>query len=180
MKVIVKDKEIFQTIDPNVLAAHLEAKGWQKVALVYENTWIWRKKNDAGELFEIKQPLRQEFDAPQLIYEAIKALEVIEKRSQLDIISDLITVLPNVAISGWINKVQGEESATSKITLMGFGVGKLRKINLELRDADYQLALKAYEARSPVTCFGDLIKENDGFVLNNPRDFALLTEAELI
>ncbi len=179
MKVIVKDKEIFQTIDPNVLAAHLEAKAWEKVALVYENTWIWRKKNDAGELFEIKQPLRQEFDAPQLIYEAIKTLEMIENRSQLEILSDLITVLPNVAISGWVNTVYGAESP-AQITLMGFVVWKLRKINLELREADYQLALKAYEDRSPVTCFGDLIKENDGFVLNNPRDFALLTEAELI
>ena len=180
MKVTVKDKEIFQTIDPNVLAAHLETNGWQKIALVYENTWIWHKKNDAGQIFEIKQPVRQEFDAPQLIAEAFKTLEVVENRSQLDILSDLITALPNVAISGWINKVHGEESATSKITLMGFVVGKLRKIHLELGEADYQLALKAYEARSPVTCFGDLIKENDGFVLNNPRDFALLTEAELI
>ena len=96
-----------------------------------------------------------------------------------DILSDLITALPNVAISGWFNKVQGAESP-AKITLMGFVVGKLRKIYLELSGSDYQLALKAYEARSPVTCFGDLIKENDCFVLNNPRDFALLTEAELI
>ncbi|MEG5058531.1 hypothetical protein QUB60_10890 [Microcoleus sp. A2-C5] len=180
MKVTVKDKEIFQTIDPNVLAEHLEKNGWQKVALVYENTWIWHKKNDVGQIFEIKQPVRQEFDAPQLIAEAFKTLEIVENRSQLDILSDLITSLPNVVISGWINKVHGEESANCKITLMGFVVGKLRKIHLELSGSDYQLALKAYEARSPVTCFGDLIKENDCFVLNNPRDFALLTEAELI
>ena len=179
MKVTVKDKEIFQTIDPNVLAEHLETNGWQKVALVYENTWIWHKKNDAGQIFEIKQPVRQEFDAPQLIAEAFKTLEVVENRSQLDILSDLITTLPNVTISGWINKVHGAESP-AKITLMGFVVGKLRKIHLELSGSDYQLALKAYEARSPVTCFGDLIKENDCFVLQNPRDFALLTEAELI
>ncbi len=180
MKVTVKDKEIFQTIEPNVLGAHLETNGWQKVALVYENTWIWHKKDDAGELFEIKQPLRQEFDAPQLMGEAFKTLEVVENRSQLDILSDLITSLPNVAIQGWINKVHGEESAMGKITLMGFVVGKLRKINLELSGSDYDLAVKAYEDRSPVTCFGDLIKENDCFVLKNPRDFVLLTEAELI
>ena len=180
MKVIVKDKEIFQTIDPNVLGSHLETNGWKKVALVYENTWIWHKKDDAGEVFEIKQPLRQEFDAPQLIGEAFKTLEVVENRSQLDILSDLITSLPHVAIQGWINKVHGEESGTCPVTVMGFVVGKLRKIHLELSGSDYQLVLKAYEERSPVTCFGDLIKENDGFVLQNPRKFALLTEAELI
>jgi len=49
-----------------------------------------------------------------------------------------------------------------------------------LSGSDYQLALKAYEERSPATSFGDLIKENDCFVLKNPRDFGLLTEAELI
>jgi hypothetical protein len=179
VKVIVKDKEIFQTIDPNVLAAHLETKGWQKVALVYENTWIWRKKNDAGELFEIKQPLRQEFDAPQLIYEAIKTLEAVENRSQLDILSELITSLPNATISGWLNQVSWEKSAIAQITLIGFAIGKLRKIHLELSESDYSLVLKAYEERSAVTCCGDLIKENDGFALKNPRDFAVLTEAEL-
>lgn len=118
-------------------------------------------------------------DFAEVMCRNLKAIEVVENRSQLDILSDLITVLPNVAISGWINKVHGAESS-AKITLMGFVVGKLRKINLELSGYDYQLALKAYEARSPVTCFGDLIKENDCFVLNNPQDFALLTEAELI
>jgi hypothetical protein len=56
---------------------------------------------------------------------------------------------------------------------MGFVVGKLRKINLELREADYHLALKAYEERSAITCSGDLIKENDFFVLKNQHDFAL-------
>jgi hypothetical protein len=160
-KVTVKDNEIFSTIEQNVLGEHLKTNGWQKVPLVYENTWIWHKNDDAGELFEIKQPLRQEIDAPQLMGEAFKTLEVVENRSQLDILSDLITSLPNVAIQGWINKVHGEESAIGKITLMGFVVGKLRKINRELSGSDYDLAVKAYEERSPVTCLGDLIKEND-------------------
>jgi hypothetical protein len=76
--------------------------------------------------------------------------------------------------------VQGEESAIGKLTLMGFVVGKLRKINRELSGSDYHLAVKVYEERSPVTYLGDLIKENDCFVLKNARDFVLLTEAELI
>jgi hypothetical protein len=180
VKVIVKDKEIFQTIDPNVLGTHLEAKGWKKVALVYENTWIWHKKNDTGELFEIKQPLRQEFDAPQIIYEAVKTLEMVENRSQLELIGELITSLPDAIISGWINKVSWETPAIAQITLIGFVVGKLRKIHLELSEADYQLVLKAYEDRSPVTCGGDLIKENGVFVLKKLHDFTILTEAELI
>jgi hypothetical protein len=180
VKVTVRDYQILQTIDPNVLEAHLQTSDWQKVALVYENTLIWHKKDDQGQLFEIKQPLRQEFDAPQLIGEAIKTLEIVENRSQLEILSDLITSLPNVEIPGWINKLHGVESGICQVTVMGFVVGKLRKINLELREADYQLALKAYEERSAITCSGDLIKENDFFVLKNQHDFALLTDSELI
>ena len=180
MKVTVRDYQILQTIDPNVLEEHLQTSDWQKVALVYENTLIWHKKDDNGQLFEIKQPLRQEFDAPQLIGEAIKTLEIVENRSQLEILSDLITSLPNVEIPGWINKLHGEASGTCQVIVMGFVVGKLRKIHLELREADYQLALKAYEERSAVTCSGDLIKEDGFFVLKHPHIFAGVTEATLI
>lgn len=180
MKVTVRDYQILQTIDPNVLAAHLQTSDWQKVALVYENTLIWHKKDDNGQLFEIKQPLRQEFDAPQLIGDAIKTLEIIENRSQLEILSDLITALPDVEIPGWINKIHAEESGTCKVTIVGFVVGKLRKINLELSKSDYQLALAAYQERSAITCSGDLIKENDRFVLKNLHNFAVLTDSQLI
>ncbi|WP_377480526.1 MAG: hypothetical protein P2A85_12685 [Microcoleus anatoxicus] len=176
MKVTVRDYQVLQTIDPNVLEAHLQTSNWQKVAVVYENTLIWHKKNDSGQLFEIKQPLRQEFDAPQLIGEAIKTLEIVENRSQLEILSDLITSLPNVAIPGWINKLHGEASGTCQVIVMGFVVGKLREIHLELRESDYELALKAYEERSAVTCSGDLIKEDGCFVLKHPHIFVGVTE----
>lgn len=180
MKVTVRDSHILKTIEPNVLEKYLQINGWHKGRKFYEG-FIWSKKNSVSQEGEVLVSPHQDFDDfAEVMCRNLKALEVIENRSQLDILSDLITVLPNVEISGWINKVYGAESATCKITLMGFVVGKLRKINLELSGSDYQLALKAYEGRSPVTCFGDLIKENDGFVLNNPRDFALLTEAELI
>lgn len=180
MKVTVRDSQILKTIEPNVLEAYLQINGWHKQRQFYEG-FIWNKQNDSGQEGEVLVSPHQDFDDfAEVMCRNLKALEVIENRSQLDILSDLITVLPNVAISGWINKLHWEESATGKITLMGFVVGKLRKISLELSGSDYQLALKAYEDRSPVTCFGDLIKENDCFVLKNPRDFALLTEAELI
>ncbi|MCC3411877.1 MULTISPECIES: hypothetical protein [unclassified Microcoleus] len=179
MKVTVRDSHILKTIEPNVLEKYLQINGWHKARKFYEG-FIWIKKNSVSQEGEVLVSPHQDFDDfAEVMCRNLKALEVIENRSQLDILSDLITVLPNVAISGWINKVYGAESP-DQITLIGFVVGKLRKINLELPEADYQLALKAYEARSPVTCFGDLIKENDGFVLNNPRDFALLSEAELI
>ncbi|MEG3898329.1 MULTISPECIES: hypothetical protein [unclassified Microcoleus] len=180
MKVTVRDSQILKTIEPNVLETYLQINGWHKTRQFFEG-FIWYKKNDTGQAGEVLVSPHKEFaDFAEVMCDNLKALEVVEKRSQLDILSDLITSLPHVALPGWINKLHGEESGTCQVTVMGFVVGKLRKINLELRDADYQLALKAYEERSPITCFGDLIKEKDGFVLKNPRDFALLTEAELI
>ena len=179
MKVTVRDSHILKTIEPSVLEKYLQINGWHKARQFYEG-FIWSKKNSLSQEGEVLVSPHQDFDDfAEVMCRNLKALEVVENRSQLDILSDLITALPNVAISGWINKVHEAEFA-AKITLMGFVVGKLRKIHLELSGSDCQLALKAYEARSPVTCFGDLIKENDGFVLNNPHDFALLTEAELI
>jgi hypothetical protein len=180
VKVTVRDSHILKTIEPNVLETYLQINGWHKARQFYEG-FIWNKKNAVGQEGEVLLSPHKEFeDFAEVMCRNLKALEVVENRSQLDILSHLITSLPNVAIQGWINKVHGEESAIGKITLMGFVVGKLRKINLELSGSDYHLAVKAYEDRSPVTCFGDLIKENDCFVLKNPRDFVLLTEAELI
>lgn len=180
MKVTVRDSHILKTIEPNVLETYLQINGWHKTRQFYEG-FIWKKKNAAGQKGEVLLSPHRDFDDfPEVMCRNLKALEVVENRSQLEIISDLITSLPNVAIQGWINKVRGEESAICKITLMGFVVGKLRKINLELSGSDYPSAVKAYEERSPVSCLGDLIKENDCFVLKNPRDIVLLTEAELI
>jgi hypothetical protein len=180
VKVTVRDSQILKTIEPNVLELYLQINGWQKQRQFYEG-FVWNKKNDSGQEGEVLLSPHKEFDDfAEVMCRNLKALEVVENRSQLEILSDLITSLPNVEIQGWINKLHGGESGICKVTFMGFVVGKLREIHLELRESDYQLALKAYEERSAITCSGDLIKQNDGFVLKNPRDFALLTEAELI
>ncbi len=42
---------------------------------------------------------------------------------------------------------------------------KLRKIKTELADHDYILAIKAYQERLPVLCTGDLIKEDNKFIM---------------
>lgn len=179
MKVTVRDSHILKTIEPNVLETYLQINGWHKTRQFFEG-FIWSKKNDADQAGEVLVPPHREFDDfAEVMCDNLKALEAVEKRSQLEIVSDLITALPNTKISGWINPVDWEKGAIAQITLIGFVVGKLRKIHLELSEADYQLALQAYEDRSAVTCYGDLIKQSDGFVLKNPGDFVILNEAEL-
>jgi hypothetical protein len=177
VKVTVRDSHILKTIEPNVLEAYLQINGWHKQRQFYEG-FIWHKKNDSGQEGQILLSPHKEFDDfAEVMCQNLKALEIVENRSQLEILSDLITSLPNVEIQGWIHKLYGGESGTYQVTVMGFVVEKLRKIHLELPEADYLFALKAYEERSAITCSGDLIKENDCFGLKNPHNFAVLTDS---
>jgi hypothetical protein len=180
MKVTVRDRKVFETIEPSVLAEYLQANCWEKVGLFYEYTWVWHNKNDTGELFEVKQPTRNDFDDyGLLIGDTIKELERLENRSQLEILSDLITCLENTEIQGFIVKVEntaGENIA--RVEMMGFVVGKLRKISLELTDNNLKRAIAAYQKRIPVTCSGDFVKESGYFVAKNLREFGLMVELE--
>ena len=174
MKVTVRDREILSSIEPEELAAHLRASGWHFLGRVYDDAGaIWRLKNPLCDEEEILQPLKTSLaDYAARISDAIKTLEVVEKRSQLDILSDLLTKVPNIEIQGMVTKLQ-ESDSIGTVTLLGVVVGKLRKINVELNEPEYSEAIKAYQERLPVVCTGDLIKEGNTFVLKNPRYFAL-------
>ena len=179
MKVTVKDFEVFKTLDVNVIVAYLQKNGWHEHSRIYDNKGaIWVKKNDAGDVFDIGLPLTREFaDYPDRMGDAIKMLEVSEKRSQLEILSDLITSLDNTEIQGFVVKVDREDGAEiAKVVMMGFVVGKLQKIHLELKENDFNLALKAYQERIPITCGGDFVKEGGYFAVKNLREFALMME----
>lgn len=65
------------------------------------------------------------------------------------------------------------EHLDGEVTLMGVVVDKLRKIKAEFKKHDYILAIKAYQERLTITCRGDLIKENDAFILTNPSNITL-------
>ena len=179
MKVTVKDFEVFKTLDVNVIIAYLQRNGWHEHSRIYDNKGaIWVKKNDAGDVFDIGLPLTREFaDYPARMGDAIKMLEVSENRSQLEILSDFITSLDNTEIQGFVVKVDREDGAEiAKVVMMGFVVGKLQKIHLELKENDFNLALKAYHERIPVTCGGDFVKEGGYFAVKNLREFALMVE----
>lgn len=176
MKVTIRDSEILKTIEPNVLESHLKALGWHEQGRIYNNAGsIWRLKNGSpDDEFEILLPLKTNLgDYAARMSDAISTLEVVEKRSQLDILSELLTNVSNIEIQGMVIEIQ-EFDSTGTITLMGVVVGKLRKIKLELKQPEYNLAIKAYQERLPVICTGDLIKEDNFFVLHNLRHFALL------
>lgn len=182
MKVTLRDSEILKTIEPKVLATHLKAFGWQEKGRIYNDAGaIWRLKNGSvDDEFEILLPLVTSLgDYAARIADAISTLEIVEKRSQLDILSDLLTKASNVEIQGIVVEMQNYD-ATGTVTLMaivvmrGIVVGKLQRIKVELKQPEYNLAIKAYNDRLPVVCTGDLVKQGSFFLLNNPDRFALI------
>ncbi|NET46403.1 hypothetical protein [Okeania sp. SIO2B3] len=85
--------------------------------------------------------------------------------------------MPNLEVQGLIVEIQSPQGdgLSGEITLMGVVINKLKKIETELFDRDYILAIKAYQERLPVSCSGDLVKENNSFVLKNISNFKLLS-----
>ncbi len=176
MKVTVRDSETLKSIEPARLAAYLQAKGWYEARPFLNNATIWLLKGDEADSEEILLPKTTSLgDYAARISDALKILEIVEQRSQLDILSDLLTRASNIEIPGMVVSVQQLDSAIA-VTLMGVVLAKLHQITIELTEAEYTLALKAYQERLPVICRGDLIKEGNFFVLKNPCNFRLDNE----
>ncbi len=85
----------------------------------------------------------------------------------------MLTNSPNTTIQGIVTHIAtpNVDNLSGQITLLGVVVDKLRSIHIELADHDYILAVKAYQERLPIQCKGDLIKENNAFILKNPHQF---------
>jgi hypothetical protein len=176
MKAIVSDGEVLSHLQPSAVEAYLQATGWQERNRIPDKVSVWTRETFSEDKLKIYVPVDQEFDDyARRMYELIETLEKAENRSQLDIISELITTAPNISIQGTVMQIhtQNADKLSGKIIIIGVVIDKLRKIQTELFNHEYILAIKAYQERLPIVCTGDLIKENSGFVLKNVRNFAL-------
>ncbi|MGL5064616.1 MAG: hypothetical protein ACRC62_31935 [Microcoleus sp.] len=176
MKVTLKDSKTLETIDPNQLKNYLQTHGWHEEKPFLENAILWHKITAEGEEFEILLPNRQSLgDYAARIREAIQILENTENRSQIEILTEFLTVIPNTTIQGIVMQIHtpNADKLSGEITLIGVIADKLRKIKTSVADIDYIIAIKAYQERLPVLCTGDLIKENNSFTLKNPRNLTL-------
>ncbi|WP_293342332.1 hypothetical protein [Microcoleus sp. CAWBG58] len=180
MKVTFPDSETLQTVNLNQVRNYLQIHGWNEDQPFLENAMLWHK-SVAGEEFEILLPNQQNLgDYAARIRETIAILESVESRSQSEILADLITGIPNTTIQGVVMQIHtpNADKLSGEITLLGVIADKLQKIKTELADKDYILAIKAYQERLPFLCTGDLIKENQVFILKNSRNFILDDQSE--
>jgi hypothetical protein len=176
MKVIVRDAEIFRNIELEQLQDYLQSHDWHFDRPFLDNATIWIKQETQRGQFEIMLPNQKNLgDYVTRISEAVETLAVAENCSQLEIISSLVTNYPNITIQGIVTQIASPNGniLNGEITLLGVVVDKLRPVVTLLADYEYILAIKAYTERLPVLCQGDLIKENEKFILKNPHQFRL-------
>jgi len=176
MNVTIRDIELLKNLEPDRISYYLESKGWTQAQKIGERAIIWTSGNLNPETPQIVLPLNCKLpDFPVSMNLMLETLEAIENRSQIEILADLITELPNTTIQGIVMQIHtpNADKLSGEITLLGVIADKLRKIKTELADKDYILAIKAYQERLPFLCTGDLIKENQTFTLKNPRNFTL-------
>lgn len=176
MKITVQDAPIIENIEPQQLREYLQSHGWYEDRPFLDNATIWHKQVVGQGSFEILLPNTKNVrDYLPRIREAIETLTTSENLSQLEILSEFINNYPHLKIQGFVTQIATphKDKLNGEITIVCQVFDKLRKIKTEFTDHNYILAIKAYQERLPVVCMGDLVKENDMFILKNPRDFQI-------
>ena len=167
------DSSLLEGVKPDDLAAHLQATGWQQDRPFYESATIWLKPIEGGADLEILLPLKPDWvDYPVRVREALQTLEIAEKRPQIEILGDLIATVSAIALQGIVAQLNATAIAGAAI-LTATLFGKLQPVRLDLDATTYKLAIAAYRARIPVTCQGNLSRQNHTFILRNLSRFEL-------
>jgi hypothetical protein len=97
MRVSIRDAGTLQAIRPLELAAYLRAAGWREAKSIPNEYATWVLADKSGDEFEATLPLNHAFGDYSLRIGSIMAvLEVVEQRSQLEILSDLLTTSADV------------------------------------------------------------------------------------
>jgi hypothetical protein len=175
MKVTVQDAEIIKNIELQQLREYLQSHGWHEDRPFLDNATIWHKEAQKGE-FEILLPSTKNLgDYLPRVRELIETIADSENLSYLEILNEFIKNYPHLKIQGFVTQIAtpNADRLSGEVTIVCPVFEKLRKIKIELLDHDYILAIKSYQERLPVRCTGDLVKENNIFILKNPQEFQI-------
>ncbi len=97
MKVTIRDAIALSALRPLEVAAYLRSSGWTMVAEQPNHSSTWLYRDPDGEEVEIALPLNHAFrDFALRMSDAVRALEAVEERSQLEILRDLLMTSADV------------------------------------------------------------------------------------
>jgi hypothetical protein len=124
----VSDREQLQSLDLVEIASYLQAKGWQRTDSGYERAVCWSFETKAGEVLDVLVPTDATVgDFVLRMSELLQALEQVEQRSQMEILSDIQYARSDVVrlrqaeeenAVGGIPLVDGEKLIGEAVTLM--------------------------------------------------------------
>jgi hypothetical protein len=172
-----RNPQLLKTLNPQDIVCHLKQQGWSlDVTLAHDIAQIWRiVRGDRS--YEILLPLDQKLDDFSLrIADVITTLSDVEDRTKEDILAAFVIVVPDLMIQGIVTRLQ-ENVDSGKVTIMGVVGGRLHRLQMNLSEPAYDLAVKAYQARLPIICGGDLHRQPHGFLLQPVHQFTLDLEA---
>ena len=157
MNFIVKDINLFNNIQREVVANYLEEGGWKQQRLIENEGIIWGKNGVDFSNMTLVLLLNQEVaDFLLSINLLVENLANFEGITELEILLKLMTNLPNVEIQGLIVGIRSPEGdiLSGDVDFMGVVMNKLERIKMVLFDRDYVVGIRAYQERLPVLCGG--------------------------
>ena len=90
MNVQIRDAAALRRVNPPMLRAYLESRGWSRREIWRDRIAVWSAERD-GRSQEILAPLRESSDAYAVrMSEVVATLSETEERSQLDVYYDLL------------------------------------------------------------------------------------------
>lgn len=97
MKATIRDIDVLKSINPLEVASYLETQGWKEQRQINDIASVWTLELAQGDNVEILLPLNTEFrDFSARMREVLQNLEIVENRSQLEIINNLNTPLAEI------------------------------------------------------------------------------------
>ncbi|MEH2420355.1 MAG: hypothetical protein V7K48_05235 [Nostoc sp.] len=97
MKATIRDIDVLKSINPLEVASYLETQGWKEQSQINDIASVWTLELGQADNVEILLPLNPEFrDFSARMSEVLQNLEIVENRSQLEIITNLKTPLAEI------------------------------------------------------------------------------------
>lgn len=111
MKATIRDLEVLNAVQPLEVATYLRANGWHQFDEVSNRASFWTLNESKVEDYEILLPLKRDVrDFPARIGEILQTLEVVEQRSQLEILNELATTAADV-VSLRVSSVEASDGS---------------------------------------------------------------------
>jgi hypothetical protein len=85
--------------------------------------------------------------------------------------------LEGVEVFGAVHRLEHLHGDAGDVTIVGTVDGERRTVVTELQGEDHTRAIRAYEDRLAIRCFGELRKEGKSYRLRNPRDVRLVDDS---